>query len=187
MKIGIILGSIRDNRAGASVAQWVFQNAPQSSEVSYELVDLEDFELALLHDATPPAAAGGNYADPRIQKWGDKIAEFDGFVFVTAEYNHGVPGAFKNAVDSIGVEWMHKPVAFVSYGAAGGILAVENWRTVLANFNVYDLRDNVQLSLFTDFGDQGFAPAERHAQPLAELFSHLEQVARVMQPLRAQN
>ncbi|GAA1390744.1 NAD(P)H-dependent oxidoreductase [Luteococcus peritonei] len=187
MKIGIILGSIRDNRAGEAVAQWVLQNAPQSSEVSYELVDVKDYELEPLHAATPPAAAGGTYSDPRVQKWGDKIAEFDGFVFVSAEYNHGVPGVFKNAVDSIGVEWMHKPVAFVSYGAAGGVLAVENWRTVLANFNVYDLRDNVQLSLFTDFGDQGFAPDERHQQPLQELFTHLEQVAGIMQPLRSQD
>lgn len=82
------------------------------------------------------------------------------------------------------MEWMHKPVAFVSYGAAGGVLAVENWRTVLANFNVYDLRDNVQLSLFTDFGDDGFSPAERHLQPLQQLFEHLEQVAGIMAPLR---
>lgn len=187
MKIGIILGSIRDNRAGASVAQWVLQNAPQSSEVSYELVDVKDFELAPLHAATPPAATNGNHSDPRVQAWGDKIGEFDGFVFVTAEYNHAIPGVFKNAVDSIGVEWMHKPVAFVSYGANGGIRAVENWRTVLANFNVYDLRDNVDLNLFTDFGDQGFAPADRHTEPLTQLFSHLEQVALIMQPLRAQN
>src|SRR5690242_20759724 len=49
------------------------------------------------------------------------------FIFVTPEYNHGVPGAFKNAFDSLGHEWVGKPVAFVSHGSVCGVRSVEQW------------------------------------------------------------
>ena len=59
-----------------------------------------------------------------------------GFVSDTPEYNHGVPGAFKNAVDSLGPEWVGKAVGFVSYGADGGVRCVEHWRAIVASFQM---------------------------------------------------
>ncbi|MDK8782951.1 NADPH-dependent FMN reductase, partial [Actinotignum timonense] len=118
MKIAIISGSIREGQATEGVAGYVAQLAAQrAGEVTYELVNIKDFDIPLLTSPVVPAAANGQYDDPAIQRWSDKISEFDAFIFVTPEYNHGVPGVFKNAVDALGVEWMNKPVAFVGHGS----------------------------------------------------------------------
>jgi NAD(P)H-dependent FMN reductase len=60
--------------------------------------------------------------------WSAKIDSFDGYIFVTAEYNHGIPGALKNAIDYLYKEWNNKAAGFVGYGSAGGVRAVEQLR-----------------------------------------------------------
>lgn len=95
MKIGVILGSIREGRAGKPVADWVMGRAQQRTGVDYELVDVADYDLPMLDAGMPGMVSDGDYGDERVNRWAAKIAEFDGFVFVTAEYNHGIPGAFK--------------------------------------------------------------------------------------------
>ncbi len=111
MKIGIVLGSIRDHRKGESVARWVLDNCPAREGVDVEIIDVSGFDLPLLSDETLPAMRGGSYDDPRVQSFADRIASCDGYIFVTAEYNHGIPGAFKNAIDLLGPELFGKPVA----------------------------------------------------------------------------
>src|SRR5699024_7004664 len=83
MKIGIILGSIREGRAGESVAEWVAEQAQQREAATYELVDLKTFDVPLLTSATVPGAAQKQYDDERVRRWSEKIDSFDGFVFVT--------------------------------------------------------------------------------------------------------
>lgn len=178
MKIGIILGSIREGRSGESVANWVVEQAAKRDGVTYELVDLKSFDVPLLTSATVPGAAQKKYDDERVQRWSAAIDSYDGFVFVTGEYNHGVPGAFKNAFDSLGEEWADKAVAFVSYGAEGGVRSVEHWRQIIANFHMYGVRQQISLSLFTEFGENGAEPAERRVDEATELFDQLETGAR---------
>jgi NAD(P)H-dependent FMN reductase len=48
------------------------------------------------------------------------VADADGFVFVTPEYNRSIPASLKNAVDFLVVEWTEKPAAIVSYGYIDG-------------------------------------------------------------------
>lgn len=173
MKIGIVLGSIREGRIGEAVGNWVLETATARDDATYSIVDLKSFNVPLLTSATVPAMAGGVYDSPEVQNWSAAIAELDGFIFVTPEYNHGIPGAFKNAVDSLGPEWTGKAVGFVSYGADGGTRAVEQWRQVVANFSMHAVRGQVSLSLFTEFGPDGFAPLDRRA---GELTGVLDQV-----------
>lgn len=179
--IGIVLGTIRQGRSGEGVARWVLDQAKQRGDAAYELVDLADYDLPLLTSPTVPGAANRAYDDERTTRWGQKIDSLDGFVFVTPEYNHGLPGAFKNAVDSIYPEWGGKAVGFVGYGADGGVRAVEQWRAVVANLHLHDVRGQVSLSLFDDFGDNGFAPQERR---VAELSGVLDQVIGLTNSLR---
>lgn len=178
MKIGIILGSIREGRAGASVAEWVLEQAGSREGATYELIDLKTFDVPLLTSATVPGAANKQYDDERVRNWSTAIDNCDGFVFVTPEYNHGVPGALKNAFDSLGNEWADKPVAFVSYGAEGGVRAVEHWRQIVANFRMFGVRQQISLSLFTEFGPEGVRPAERRTEEIATLFDQLEEATR---------
>lgn len=174
MKIGIIAGSIREGRNGIKVADWVMDVASKRDDAEYELIDLKKFNVPLLTDPNHPAMANGKYSTPEVQAWSDAIRDCDAFVFVTPEYNHSIPGAFKNAVDSISAEWQGKPVAFVSYGSAGGVRAVEHWRGSLANFGMFDQRAAVELNLFTDFDGQGnFTPAERKAEEANLMFDSL--------------
>ena len=93
----------------------------------------------------------GKYQQPHTKRWAAKIASLDAFVFVSPEYNHGIPAALKNAIDFLFAEWNHKAAGFVSYGGAGGARAVEQLRLVLAEVHVATVRAQVLLSLWTDF------------------------------------
>ncbi|HEX5144479.1 MAG TPA: NAD(P)H-dependent oxidoreductase [Mycobacterium sp.] len=174
MKIGIIIGSIREGRNGKAVGDWVAANAAGRDDAQFELIDLKEFDLPLMAAATLPAMANRKYDSAAVTRWSQTIDSCDGYVFVTPEYNHGVPGAMKNAVDSLGSEWTGKAVGFVSYGADGGIRSVEQWRQIIANFQMLDVRAQVSISVFAEFGADGFTPAERRA---AELHTLLDQVA----------
>lgn len=175
MKIGIIIGSIRDGRKGESVGRWVLEQAQgrQDEGVDYELLDLRSFDVPLLTSATVPGAAKKQYDSEQVTAWSTAVDACDAFIFVTPEYNHGVPGAFKNAVDSLGGEWMGKPVGFVSYGAESGVRAVEAWRPVVANFQMLDVRQQVSMSTFTEFDDEQVTPNDRRADELGTLLEQL--------------
>jgi len=81
------------------------------------------------------------------------------------EYNHGIPGALKNAIDFLFAEWNHKAAGFVSYGGAGGARAVEQLRLVLAEVHVATVRAQVLLSLMIDFENfTTFKPGPQHEQ-----------------------
>lgn len=173
MKIGIVIGSIREGRKGDVVAAWVRDAAAARDGVDPEIVDLKAFDVPLLSSATVPGAANRQYDSPQVVEWGRAIDACDAFVFVTPEYNHGVPGPFKNAFDSIGPEWTGKPVGFVAYGADGGVRAVEQWRQVVANFQMIGVRAQVSLGLFTDFDDAGLKLLDRRDGELSALLDQL--------------
>lgn len=82
---------------------------------------------------------------------------------MTAEYNHGIPGALKNAIDFLYKEWNNKAAGFVSYGGVGGVRSVEQLRVVMAELQVATVRAQVALSLFIDFENfTKFNPAPYH-------------------------
>jgi len=173
MKIGIILGSIRDGRTGESVGDWVTQQVEGRTDAVFEVLDLKTFDVPLLTSATVPGAANKQYESPEVTAWSRAVDACDGFIFVTPEYNHSVPGAFKNAFDSLGSEWAGKTVAFVSYGAESGVRAVEHWRQIVSNFSMVDVRQQVSCSLFTEFGPNGFTPNDRRAAEFETLLGQL--------------
>jgi NAD(P)H-dependent FMN reductase len=149
LKIAIILGSTRPGRNGEAVSQWVNRIAQKRSDGNFELIDIKDYNLPLLDEPIPPSM--GQYAKEHTKIWSAKIDLFDAYVFVTAEYNHGIPGALKNAIDFLFKEWNNKVAGFVSYGGTGGVRAVEQLRLVMAELKVATVRTQVQLSLHTDF------------------------------------
>jgi NAD(P)H-dependent FMN reductase len=149
LKIAIILGSTRPGRNGEAVSQWVYEIAKKRNDANFELLDIKDYNLPLLDEAIPPSM--GQYSKEHTKTWALKIESFDAYVFVTAEYNHGIPGALKNAIDFLYKEWNNKVAGFVSYGGAGGVRSVEQLRLVMAELKVATVRAQVTLSLFTDF------------------------------------
>lgn len=183
-RIAIIVGSTRPNRNAPAVAQWVHDNAPTGTDAEFELVDLADYDLPLLDEPMPPAM--GQYANDHTKKWAEKIASFDGFIFVTPEYNHSVPAALKNAVDYLYAEWNNKAVGFVSYGSAGGTRAVEAWRLIAAELQMADVRAQVFLPFGTDFADMStFQPSEGATQALADVFDQVTTWAQALKTVRS--
>src|SRR5882724_2771534 len=172
LRIAIIIGSTHPNRNGEAVAKWVYEVAKKRSDAEFELVDIKDFNLPLLDEPVPPIM--GQYSKPHTKAWAAKIGSFDAYVFVTPEYNHGISGALKNAIDYLYREWNNKAAGFVSYGGAGGARAVEQLRLVMGELMVADVRAQVMLSLFTDFEHfSTFTPDPRHE---AEVHTLLDQV-----------
>lgn len=185
MKVGIIIGSTRPGRKGESVGKWVHENASQRSDAQFELIDLAAFELDLLNEATVPGAANKQYENEKTRRWSQVIDPLDGYVFVTGEYNHSVPAAFKNAFDVLGSEWSDKAVGLVGYGADGGVRSIEHWRQIGANLRLVAARNQVSLSLFTDWSNAGFTPGERRADELKGLLDQLIPLTAAMATLRS--
>lgn len=172
IRIALVIGSTRPNRRAPDIAAWVHQNAPQRDDVEFELVDLADHDLPLLDEPDPPAM--GRYTREHTRVWAEKIASFDGFIFITPEYNHSVPGALKNAVDFLYAEWNNKAIGFVSYGSAGGTRAVEAWRLIAAELQLADVRAQVFLPFRSEFNENlEFTPGEGSTQALGELFEQV--------------
>jgi NAD(P)H-dependent FMN reductase len=183
LKIAIIIGSTRPGRNGEAVTKWVNEIAQKRTDAEFELVDVKDFNLPLLDEAMPPAM--GQYTKPHTKAWAAKIGSFDGYVFVTPEYNHCIPGALKNAIDFLFAEWNNKAAGFVSYGSAGGARAVEHLRQVLAEVQIATVRNQVLLSLFSDFENFSvFKPRPQHEKSVNALFDQVIAWAGALKPLR---
>lgn len=183
LKIAIILGSTRPGRNGEPVAKWVYEAAAQRSDAEFELVDIAEFNLPHLDEAIPPSA--GQYAHAHTLAWAEKIASFDGFVFVTPEYNHSTSGALKNAIDFLYGEWNNKVAGFVSYGSVGGTRAVEHLRLIMSELQVATVRAQVALSLFTDFENfSSFTPGDHQRQALDATLDQVVSWSRALRPVR---
>jgi NAD(P)H-dependent FMN reductase len=182
-RVGIILGSTRPGRNGAAVANWVHDIASKRTDAEFELVDLKDYNLPHLDEATP--AAMGGYANQHTKNWSAKIASFDAYVFVTPEYNHSTSGALKNAIDFLYREWNNKAAGFVSYGGAGGARAVEHLRLVMGELQVADVRAQVALSLHTDFEDFSvFTPAGQQEEAVTAMLDQVVAWAGALKTVR---
>ncbi|GGQ85066.1 NADPH-dependent FMN reductase [Couchioplanes azureus] len=186
VKIAIVVGSTRPGRNGEAVARWVYELAGRRSEAQFELVDLAEFDLPLLDEPVPPSM--GQYSKEHTKRWAAKVAEFDGYVFVTPEYNHSTSGALKNALDYLYAEWNNKAAGFVSYGSAGGTRAVEQLRLIAAELQMATVRAQVALSLFTDFENfSTFRPSAHHEMAINTMFEQLVSWSRAMRTVREQS
>jgi len=172
LRIAIIIGSTRPGRHAEAVAKWAYDIARQRGDADFELIDIRHFNLPLLDEPMP--AMSGQYSQPHTRAWSATIASFDGYVFVTPEYNHGASGALKNAIDFLYHEWTDKAAGFIGYGYTMGARAVEHLRLVMASVQVATVRPQVGLSLFADFDNSTvFKPLPPQQNNLTALLDHV--------------
>ena len=127
--ISVIVGSTREGRFSEKPAKWILQYLKKRDGVDARLLDLRDFPMPFFDQPLMPATPGRPaFRDEVVQKWTVAIAQSDGFVFVTPEYNYGPPAVLKNAIDWVYPEWRRKAVCFVSWGNAGGARGVQQLR-----------------------------------------------------------
>lgn len=185
-RIAIITGSTRPGRKNEAVAAWVHGLAVRRGDATFELVDIADYDLPLLDEALPPFM--GRYTKAHTIAWAETIGSFDGFVFVTAEYNHGPSGALKNALDFLSREWQDKAAGFVGYGGAGGARAVEHLRQIVGSLHVADVRDQVVLTLAADFENYtDFRPAAHQEAALTAMLDQVVAWSGALRPLRVRD
>lgn len=141
--IAIIIGSTRQSRFADKPANWLLEKAQQRDDMTFELVDLRDFDLPLFDEVASNAWVPSS--DPRAVAWQKKVGEFDGYIFVTAEYNHSISGSLKNALDQAYTEWNRKPMAALGYGGVGAARAVEHLRGIGIELQMVPLRNAVHL------------------------------------------
>lgn len=142
-QIAIVIGSTRAARFADKPAQWMLKQAQARTDMTAEIVDLRDFDLPLFDEM-----GGNKYVpsqDPKALAWQQKIAGFDGYIFVTAEYNHSITGALKNALDQAYVEWNRKPMGAIGYGGVGAARAVEHLRTIAVELEMVPVRPAVHI------------------------------------------
>jgi NAD(P)H-dependent FMN reductase len=153
IKIKILTGSSRPGRFNIQPSNWIHEIAKKRSDISVELIDVQDLNLPFLDEPVPPLMH--QYSQDHTKKWAERIADGDGFIFVTPEYNHSMSAVLKNAIDYLNLEWNFKPVTFVSYGSvAGGARAVEHLRGVAGELKMFDLRDQVLLPNYWENMDE---------------------------------
>jgi NAD(P)H-dependent FMN reductase len=181
--IAIVVGSTRPGRRSRQVADWVFSRATKHGGADFEILDLADYKLPLLDEPVPPSL--GDYKHEHTRAWARTISRFDGFIFVTAEYNHSVPGVLKNALDFLYAEWNNKAAGFVSYGSAGGVRAVENLRLIAGELQIADVRAQVALPFATEFENfRTFTPSENAEEALNPLLDQLISWTTALKTLR---
>lgn len=175
LNIGIVVGSTREGRVSRSVAEWVLEKASSRTDANYGILDIKEFDLPFL---------GTTNDMSNVAKWNEALSNYDGFIFVVAEYNHSITGALKNALDSARDPWINKAAGIVSYGSAGGARASEHLRGVLNELQIADVRTHILLSLFTDFKDGAFTPSGVHDANLVTLFDQVNAWSKALKSLR---
>jgi NAD(P)H-dependent FMN reductase len=143
LKIAVILSTTRAARFSHKPGEWILDIAKQRGDMEVELIDLRDFALPFFDEVATNAWAPTQ--NPEGLRWQKKIAPFDGFIFVTAEYNHGVPAVLKNALDFAYPEWNRKAAAYIGYGGVGAARAIEQLRMVCIELQMAPTRSGVHI------------------------------------------
>ena len=142
-KIAIIVSSTRPTRFADLPIAWIKAQAEARGDMDVEVLDLRDFPMPFFAEVASNAWAPTQ--DPTAQKWQKKIAEFDGYIFVVAEYNRSVTAALKNALDQAYVEWARKPFGAISYGSMGGANALGHLQNIGVELQMVATRNNVRI------------------------------------------
>jgi NAD(P)H-dependent FMN reductase len=159
--IAIIMSTTRAARFGDIPALWIRGLAEARGDMNIELLDLRDYPMPFFDETASNAWVPST--NEVAQRWQRKVAEFDGYIFVTAEYNRGIPAVLKNALDYAYPEWNRKPAACLGYGSVGGARAVEQLRLNLIELQMAPTRNGVHI--------QGvdFFEALQNRKPLSDI------------------
>ncbi|KAJ4258250.1 hypothetical protein NW762_008399 [Fusarium torreyae] len=124
--IALITTSTRKPRVGLIISNLIKEiitgNQDAASDTKITSVDLADFNLPVFDEEVMPAMvpAKGTFTKPHAIAWSAEIAKYDAYIFVIPEYNYGITGGTKNAIDYLYNEWIGKAVLIISYGIMGG-------------------------------------------------------------------
>jgi NAD(P)H-dependent FMN reductase len=149
-KIGIIISTTRPGRFADIPTSWLCNIAKERDDADFEIVDLRDYPMPFFEEKM--ALAYAPTQNEVALRWGKKVASLDGYIFVTAEYNHSIPAVLKNALDYLYSEIHRKPATFLGYGGTGAARAIEHLRNILAEVQVASLKHTVHIGMIEALG-----------------------------------
>jgi NAD(P)H-dependent FMN reductase len=158
-RLAVVIASSRPGRLAPAVAEWFVAAADQHSGFAIDLIDLAEVNLPFLDEPNHPRLR--QYTHQHTREWSARVDAADAFVFVTPEYNFGMPAILKNALDFLSHEWAHKPAGFVSYGGvSAGTRSVQMTKQVVTALKMSALSEAVAIPFVAQFLD-----AEGRLQP----------------------
>ena len=174
--ISVIVGSTREGRFSERPAHWILRHLMKRDGIDARLLDLRDFPMPFFDQPITPATPGRPpFEHEVVQRWTAAIAQSDGFVFVTPEYNYGPAAVLKNAIDWVYPEWHRKAACFVSYGSAGGVRSVQQLRQTVIELQLAPIRSSVHIPVATLMAhyrggdvDAGLTELEGHAEAMID-------------------
>lgn len=185
LKIKIILGSTRPNRFGIQPAEWIMNEAKKVESFDVELIDLKDYPLPFFEEEMGPSRIETPFTNPIVAKFTDKIADGDGFIIISPEYNHAPSAVLKNALDYVYKEWNRKPAAFVSYGTVGGARAIEQLRMIAIELQMAPINRSVHLTNhWANLDENGKLKTESYQHQVDLMLSDLEWWAHALKNTR---
>jgi len=154
-KILIVIGSVRKGRVADTVLGYIQEEFAKRTDAEVTIADLATINLPFFDNEHSPLSPDYVATDPQVLAWSELVKAADSVLFITPEYNHSLTGVQKNAIDSLAVEWIDKPVTAVSYGWSGGSLAIATFRDAFELLKA-DLKEPIaQLAFMKDINPDG--------------------------------
>jgi NAD(P)H-dependent FMN reductase len=175
LKIKVIVGSTRPNRFSEKIAMWITEEAKKKG-LDVEVLDLRDYPLPFFNESAPVAYLKGQYspeASEVLKKWEIKIGEADGFIMTVAEYNHGYTAVLKNAIDYVYGQWFRKAVAYVSYGAGGGVSANDQLKAIATQLQMMSVPSVHIADPSSYLDEQGNFKSEKFEKKASDMLDQL--------------
>ena len=186
LNTAVIYGSARRGRQGIKAARFVVRKLEERGH-AVTLVDSLEHPLPLLdlmykeyEEGTAPKA---------METVGEILNTADGFVIVSAEYNHSIPAALKNLLDHFQSEYLYKPSAIVTYSAGpfGGVRALINLRAILAELGTPSIPSAFPVPQVQNaFDDDGNPLDQAYDERIVKFLDEYEWYANALKHARSQ-
>ena len=184
LNIAVIYGSARRDRQGIKAARFVVRKLEERDH-DVTLVDSQDYDLPLLDWMYKEYEPG--QAPDAMRKVGEILNAADGFVIISAEYNHSIPAALKNLLDHYQSEYFYKPSGIVTYSAGpfGGVRALVNLRGILAELGSPSIPSAFPISqIHSAFDDDGNSLDTPYDERIVKFLDEFEWYANALRHLR---
>ena len=183
LTIGVVIGSNRPGRNAAKIASWFKEQTSVRNDMSFEFVDLAELNLPFMDEADFPASQ--NYEHDHTKKWSKIVSACDGVIFITPEYNRGIPAVLKNAIDYLYNEWVKKPMGIVSYGSALGYRSAADLHIIAPELQMVAIREQVAINIWQHLNEKGEFVADEHlAKKATAMLDQLKWWAELLQTAR---
>lgn len=184
LNIAVIYGSARQARQGIKVARFVMRKLGQRGHDA-TLVDSLEYPLPFLDQMYKEFVE--DTASPEMKSVSRILAAADGFIIVSAEYNHSIPAALKNLLDHYQSEYLYKPSGIVTYSAGpfGGVRALVNLRAILAELGTPSIPSAFPVShIHTAFDDEGNPLDQAYDERIIKFLDEFEWYAHALKRAR---